>query len=363
MSRQHRFAAPIVLAIALFISACGGSSSSTSTTVGSAASEATESEAAAESMPSAETDTTESTSSDDSDRGYESPVAELFGIPVSDEDALTDQTTQLQAEAERRTATCMREQGFEYKPVDYSQFDDLGSALAFEGEEFAKEYGFGIATSIDGNFEELAESFVDPNQEYLSSLSEGEQEAYYNALMGGSLTIESFDEAQEFEPAGCQGDAYEEAFSSFASFDEFGDELDAMEQQMESDPRVVEANATWAACMFDRGYGYTDAEDARSDIQRRYDDLVRNDTGGGFPDALAEEAGDDEGGVIIVGGPIFSPETQAKVDDLAVEEREVAVASWTCEQPIEDVLDEVRIEYELRFVEQYGDAVRSATGS
>jgi len=136
-----------------------------------------------------------------------------------------------------------------------------------------------------------------------------------------------------------------------------------MEQQIESDPRVVEANASWAACMFDVGYGYTDADDARADIQRRYDDLVRNDTGGGFPDAPAEEAGDDDGGVIIVGGPIFSPETQAKVDDLAVEEREVAVASWTCEQPIEDVLDDVRIEYELRFVEQYGDAVRSATGS
>ena len=295
MSRQHFFAAPIVLAIALVISACGGSSSSTSTAVGSAASEATESEAASTAQPmlSAETDATESTSSDESVGGYESPVAELFGIPVSDEDALSDQTTQLQAEAERRTATCMREQGFEYKPVDYSQFDDLGSALAFEGEDFAKEYGFGIATSIDGNFEEIAESFVDPNQEYLSSLSEGEQEAYYNALMGGSLTIESFDDTQDFEPAGCQGDAYEEAFSSFANFDEFGDELDAMEQQIESDPRVVEANAMWAACMFDRGYGYTDAEDARSDIQRRYDDLVRNDSGGGFPDAPAEEAGDD----------------------------------------------------------------------
>ena len=70
-------------------------------------------------MLSAETDTTETSSSDESADGYESPVAELFGIPVSDEDALSDQTTQLQAEAERRTATCMREQGFEYKPVDY----------------------------------------------------------------------------------------------------------------------------------------------------------------------------------------------------------------------------------------------------
>lgn len=366
MSRQHRLAAPILLAIALVISACGTSSTSTSPTLSSSDSGAsdTTADSPAEPTSSAEADASESASTaDDSATGYESPVAELFGIPVSDGDALSDQTTQLQAEAERHTATCMREQGFEYKPVDYSQFEDLGSALAFEGEEFAKEYGFGIATSIDGNFEELAESFVDPNQEYLLSLSGGEQEAYFNALMGGSLTIDSFDETQEFEPAGCQGEAYEEAFSSFANFDEFGDELDAMEQQMESDPRVVEANASWAACMFDRGYGYTDAGDARSDIQRRYDELVRNDTGGGFPNAAAEEAGDDEGGVIIVGGPIFSPETQAKVDELAVEEREVAVASWECEQPIEGVLDEVRIEYELRFVEQYGDAVRSATGS
>ena len=361
MSRLHQSAFLLLLVLVLVAVGCGGTLESATPASANASPDVTSSPVAA----TAEEDAANDAAEDEPSAGFESPVAELFGIPVSDPDALTDQTTQLQVEAERRIAECMRAQGFEYTPVDYSQFAELDAAIAFDGKEFAEEYGFGVATSIGGDFAGIAEGFSDPNGDYLSSLSAGEQEAYFNALVGGSLTIDSFDEAQDFEPAGCQGEAYEAAFGSFASFDEFGDELDAMEEQIASDPRVVEANASWAACMFDRGYGYTDAEDARSDIERRYDELVRSDTGGGFPEGAVEGADDDGGdggGVIIMGGPIFSPETQAEVDELGAEEREVAVASWECEQPIAAVLDEVRIGYELRFVEQYGDAVRAVTG-
>ena len=91
--------------------------------------------------------------------------------------------------------------------------------------------------------------------------------------------------------------------------------------------------------------------------------MTQQHSPGAMPDAGAETMGDDDGtAMIIVGGPIFSPETQAKVDELAIEERAIATATWECEQPIADALDEVRIEYELRFVEQYGDAVRASTG-
>lgn len=358
MSRLRRSTFLIVFCLALLVSACGGATSPASAPTSGAAS------ADATSQPATAPDDGADDSLTGQPDGYESPVAELFGIPVSDPDALSDQTTQLQAEAERQTAECMRAQGFEYQPVDYSRLGELGSAIAVEGKKFAEDYGFGIATSIGGTFEEVDDLFKDPNQDYVSALSEGEQEAYYNALVGGSLTIDSFDETQEFEPAGCSGEAYETAFGSFAKLDAFDGELSAMDEQIQSDHRVVEANASWAACMFDRGYGYTNVDGARADIERRYDELVRNDTGAGFPAGPAEAVGDGEedGAVMIMGGPIFSPETQAKVDELAVEERSVALASWECEQPIRKLLDEVRIEYELRFVEQHGEAVRAAVG-
>lgn len=311
-----------------------------------------------------EGDSEGSTSKDD--QSFESPVAELFGLPISDPDALDDQIGQLQIDAERRIAECMREQGFEYTPVDYSAFDAVDDAFLLDEESFAEEFGFGIATSLDGAFEELSKDFVDPNQAYLESLSEGEQDAYYFALYGGGLSFDSFDEEDEggfLEPEGCSGEAYEEAFSFFEGFELFGEQLEALEESIDSDPRIVEADADWASCMFEAGYGYSDSDEARNDIQRRYDAIVRD----AMPDfgALPASPDDVEQGetIIVDGGLDFPPEIQAEVDALAEEEIAVAVASYRCDEPARELYDTVRIEYELRFVEEFGDEVRSALGT
>lgn len=376
MRTHHRLV--IAALFALLLASCGSSSSaSTTTDAADATSSAVGSDEAAAPDPTAAPDAAASADAGDdnepepmvapaSDGSFESPVAELFGIPVSDADEMNEQFAQLQLVAERSIAECMREQGFEYTPVDYSSIDGLGASIDFEGREFAEEYGFGVATSIDGQFAEAFENFKDPNQGYIESLSAGELNAYYSALSGGEISIGDFDDDGEssfdaFEPAGCQGDAYETAYGAIGLFDEFGDELDAMDDAIDSDPRIVEASSAWAACMFDRGYGFTSADDARNDVERRYNALAGQESGGGFADSTGDDG--DANVIIIGGGAVFSPEVQAQVDELAIEEREIAVATWECEQPVRAIYDSVRIEYELRFVEENGDAVRAASGS
>ena len=140
----------------------------------------------------------------------------------------------MRREAERLTATCMREQGFEYTPQDVdngSFFGGIGDDLPYFSDEWVEKYGFGITTQsfpqsqvgdLVGYNDERgilngSEIPQDPNQEYLETLSEGEREAYEAALWGlppdfgeGEPTEEDF---ANFEPSGCQFEAFDEAFN------------------------------------------------------------------------------------------------------------------------------------------------------
>lgn len=304
----------------------------------------------------APTPTTSASEDGDSAAPIESPIAELFGVPVGDDDAFEDQIAEMQRTAERQIAECMQRQGFSYTPIDYSSLDGFDVALDGDDRAFAETHGFGIATSVGGELDDDFGEFVDPNQALLDELSEGERDAWYSALMGAPPTIEALDEensAAFFEPGGCQGEAYETAFDQFAVFDEFADEFEALEQSFENDPRVVDARAEWASCMFDRGHAFDSTDDARRSILTRYQALVADEPG-------APQFSDDGGDVMVFGDVELSPEVVAAVDALAEEERRLAVASWECEQPVDAVLDSVRVEYEQRFVDQHGDAVRAA---
>ena len=168
---------------------------------------------------------------------YVSPIQEFLGVDFSsfDDEDFEAEFAEQQREAEETIAVCMRELGWEYIPVDQSQFtgdfNDAGpDGLEYGSAEWVAKYGLGITTQAfsqsevgpdlvgfdDSDFVDSDEGFVDPNQDYVATLGPAEQDAYFADLHGEQP---EFDETlteeeqiarfSDFEPTGCQAEAFE----------------------------------------------------------------------------------------------------------------------------------------------------------
>ena len=206
-----------------------------------------------------------------------------------------------QNRVEQLVAECMSEQGFEYTPVDYSQMDDGFSPEPIEGdgpqwgtEEYAKELGYGITTWEDTG--ETAEpmpiegesDWSDPNMEYVDSLSESAQQAYYEALSGPQPTEEEMESGDwEYDPenAGCYGKASDEVWNAGGNIWEdekyqgLLDEMNLIYTSAENDPKIVAARSEWTGCMTDAGYpGLADQSAAQEIIYTEMQEYWENGT-------------------------------------------------------------------------------------
>ena len=282
---------------------------------------------------------------------------------------------QLADEARQRQlllAECMMAQGFEYKPVDYdSVFSfDPAEGLDHTSREYAEHHGFGFIS--DNMFaEEYAMELLIPNMKYLDSLSPEAQDAYYEALQGSppeldsSITVEEMDAMSEenpeiWEPQGCAGEAFN-LVSSFADFfrihEEFGDQIESMEERMEADPRVVEFEADWAECMAEAGYSYASPDDIFEELTNKMDEL----RDGYEPPSLLSEA-EIEAMTKLELFEYFSltvrdPEGLTGLQEF---ERAIAVASWDCGWVSQnDFFEEIFAEYMRELIEENLDAIRA----
>jgi hypothetical protein len=153
---------------------------------------------------------------------------------------------------------------------------------AWDSLEFAEQYGYGATTSQDMPMNDGAgeEEWVDPNADYVASMSESEQQAFYEALYGAqTMSEEPIDEedaeaqAEEYDwtTAGCQGKAQHEVYEAgqIWSDPEFKDLTEAMSELYEdaqSDERTTQAYAKWAECMADEGYDFANPQEAQQSI-------------------------------------------------------------------------------------------------
>jgi hypothetical protein len=205
---------------------------------------------------------------DKAETAERSPLEQLFGGEESPAELRKKQLQQ-----EEVVAQCMKDAGWEYTPVDYSsQFPDDGGEEDYASPEFAKKYGYGIVHNyeiyelpyLDENGEYTGEGpgggFVDPNQEYVGSLSQEEQDDYYAALYGEPITEEASGEdvtadtilVPSPEEQGCQGKAQLEVYGDQPWNDEdFNVRYEELLQQLENDPRVEEAEIAWSDCLYE----------------------------------------------------------------------------------------------------------------
>lgn len=216
---------------------------------------------------------------------------------------------------EELVAECMAKEGFEYQPIDQ---EGLGPAIGSEhetdwgdtaSEEFVSQYGYGIA---DWPGAEHAENqappqFVNPNQEYLASLTESEQQAFMEALNGPVPSDEEFEAGDEFEydwaTAGCHGAAQHqvqtETDSVRAAYEdpEFK-ELFAAQEELYSglwdetgrNEDITALDSEWATCMAGVGYSEFDSPlGAQNSLGAEYEQLVEasdpNGEGHGIDDS------------------------------------------------------------------------------
>ncbi|MCR2794378.1 hypothetical protein NQ156_15015 [Microbacterium sp. zg.Y625] len=191
---------------------------------------------------------------------------------------------------EELVAQCMTEAGFEYIPVADSGYMVSGDDVVWEPDsrEWVAQYGYGMV-EWPGKDEatEPGEEYVDPNQDYVSSLTESEQNAYYEVLYGPSIPEEEMGEDGSYEwdwtQSGCHGWAQHETEGDdpFTS-DEHKPLMDAINEfynDMQNAPELADLNAEWASCMDDAGHsGFVAQADAQTSMSDELNAYYENQT-------------------------------------------------------------------------------------
>lgn len=322
------------------------------------------------------------------DAGASSPLAEFLGQPdySGDDEATQAQIIEEERERQEVIAQCMQDQGFEYVAQDPEQFISFGDGTDDYGtDEWIAKWGFGITTQYfsqeqvgpdligyDESGMGMDEEIVDPNQDYIESLSSSEQEAYYAALYGDPDAFPTFDESMseeemqaqmedfQYEPQGCEGEAYTSQDNSFGFYNEFQDELEEMSDRMEADPRVVERNSEIRSCVADKGHEY---ESMDKIYQHYYDEMEKISSSigyGDYPDLSEEEIAQMSEAELqeLFAPPELSDEAKAELGDLQAEELELAAAVNECGGGFEaeyELLADIRAEYEQEFLDTYAE--------
>jgi hypothetical protein len=174
-------------------------------------------------------------------------------------------------------AQCMKDAGWEYKPVDFSaQYNVPGGdeQQQLSAKEFGEKYFYGtvyyyelyelpsLGTDENGVPATVpAQAMVDPNEDYVSSLSSDEQTKYFADLYGEPQEAPVIDSdegvPQEAAPVpieeqGCSGKAQQEVYGDqpFNNPD-FGKRFEELQQQLQNDPRVVDAEIAWSDCIYE----------------------------------------------------------------------------------------------------------------
>ena len=199
-------------------------------------------------------------------------------------------------------------------------------------EEYEKQYGYGITTLYDKSDEGGA------NKTYRDSLGPADQVAYDRALYGDDPTAtfaDAVDNGDFTRVGGCTKEATDKVFGGSQVIQSLQNKLDALDERILADSRMVKAVANWSKCMQKAGY----------------EDLATPDEVDTVLHSKLE----------AIVGPPESPKPdydQAALTALQGEERATVAADVECEaKNVDDVELKVRKELEATFREQNADLI------
>ena len=255
----------------------------------------------------------------------DSPLAEYWNAGYDPNMTEEEQQARFDAENTKREeliAQCMVDEGFEYKPDANNGATILfGDDVEWEPDkkEWVEKYGYGI---INSPYNEQAvqepqpteSEWVDPNQDYIDSLSESEQEAYWEALYGapieseeGGVFTESGEEAVEYDwtQYGCQGYADNEVYGGsqnvWTQYEDLTTRMSDLYTKVEESPEMAELESAWSTCMADAGFDFNKQSAAQEgfyeELNKIYESFTDEDWASGDPmkdNKDAQEIGERE---------------------------------------------------------------------
>lgn len=280
-----------------------------------------------------------------------------------------DEETRRKFDAQERlveelVADCMTAEGFEYTPPLIETEPDETFGGEYETlEEFRAAEGYGVFSwllrAAEGAFPEPPTGpQVDPNSEYVQSLSDAEGEAYWQALAGSRDFYESEEEWAEEHPgepmpemdleaAGCRRKAEQEVLGRSEELVLVEAELDLLLDELRdrvlADSQVIDAEKQWAACMTDHLYSFSTSEDIYNYLYTKKNELEGREPDPETTTTTAPAEGDDSG-VLPPGVTI------EMVRALFQEELTIAAADIECSVDRDAVVDAVRRELESQFI-------------
>lgn len=276
------------------------------------------------------------------------------GIDVSVEEQqkqLDDQNREI----EELTAACMKEAGFEYIPntsngATIMSGDDLWQP---DKREWVAQYGFGIFNN-PYNEQDMGstEEYVDPNQEYVASLSESEQSAYYVTLSGEGVTEEQANDP-DFDWStmdnGCQGEASEQVYNSsaqedlYAQYEPLMDRMSELYTTVQSSAELKELDREWAACMADNGQtGYTRQSELTEKLYE-VQNAFYEEQSTAYEDFDFENATEAEIAALdAASDPSSTPEWKQQAE----EEIELALVDFDCREKLDYTNKSLRLQFD-----------------
>lgn len=300
----------------------------------------------------------------------DSPLAEALGSVWGmdqDPEEWEREEAERQREVEEVVAACMGEEGFEYLPAVF----DGGTSMVVEdddwgNEEWTAQYGYGVTTDpwMDEQPVEPEEEWVDPNQDYVDSMSALEQEAYFEALHGPTTIDEDWVEGDpepeyNWEEAGCYGRAQNEVYEESdpasqmwqdPAFAEFFAATEKLYEDTQRDPRVAELNAEWVECMDEAGTtGVTSPDTAQEAIWEEYNRMYEE------ADAQIDWENLDWESLGENADPVRELMDEAGLAELREREIAMAVADLACKEELDLESRHLAIQFELEkeLVETY----------
>lgn len=251
-----------------------------------------------------------------------------------------------QRQQEDLMAQCMAEEGFEYQPnVVNSGMVTTGDDIEWEPDDrkWVEKYGYGMVNN-PFNTEEAApmDEYVDPNQEYLDSLSESERTAYYETAYGVPPAEDEMSEdgiyEYNWENSGCQGWAQHEMEGDDPwQSDEFAglrDKMNELWTAAQEAPEYKELNAAWASCMSDAGEpGFKTQQEASQSISDAQNKIYEAAYGDGTTEIDPETMED----------PSKSPEMK----ELGEKEIALALVDLSCREKTDYTAESLKIQFAL----------------
>ena len=244
-------------------------------------------------------------------------------------------------------AQCMTEQGFEYVPfveggITVPDGDGGENRWRPEDRDWVERYGYGVVHNpYQDDPQPEPSPQVDPNQAYVESLTEAEQQAYYDALNGKPREVPEGDPGDDvpewkWEEAGCFGLAYHEIEGTDPwqqpENQPIMAALQKLYEEVQSGPGFAELDAEWSACLAEAGHdGFARQPDAQNSIYRLTDQY--------WEDISARDDGSDQDPDL---GTMRDPAYAA----LAEREIPLALADLDCREKTDYRQQQLRIRFD-----------------